>query len=84
MNNLASNLFNSNLNLTNNDITSHKRKFKNYKNTLAEFTSRKVNKKVKIFFISIGNLLGKKIIQKMLDRQHSIHDYNEPCFRRLT
>ena len=52
---LAANLFNSNLSLTSNDIAAHKGKFKNFKNTLAEFSTRKVSKKVrynkKIYYV---------------------------------
>lgn len=38
---MASNLFYSNLSLTSTDIASHKGKFKNFKNTLAEFTNNR-------------------------------------------
>ena len=38
---MASNLFYSNLNLTSTDIASHKGKFKNFKNTLAEFANNR-------------------------------------------
>ncbi len=41
----ASNLFESNLVLTSNDIASHKGKFKNFKNTLSDFPSSRRNPK---------------------------------------